>query len=101
MALWFGVTDIKLVLFLVYVMYKSSKFQDASRTDDLLMLVYGDSKHFFQFMFELLLLFYAKRAHDSCGILFLSSFFTFMMLELFFCLSRLLAVIYSRRKSNP
>lgn len=48
------------------------------------MLVYGDSKHFFQFMFELLLLFYAKRTHDSCGILFLSSFFTFMMQELFF-----------------
>lgn len=34
-----------------------------------------DSKHFFQFMFELLLLFYAKRSHDSCGILFLSSIF--------------------------
>lgn len=45
-------------------------------TDDLLMLVYGDSKHFFQFMFELLLLFYAKCAHDSCGILFLSYLFS-------------------------
>jgi len=57
-------------------------------TDDLLMLVYGKSKHFFQFMFELLLLFYAKCAHDSCGILFLSSIFfylydarTFFLLE--------------------
>lgn len=30
-------------------------------------------KAFFQFMFELLLLFYAKCSHDSCGILFLSS----------------------------
>lgn len=51
---------------LVYVMYKSSKFQDASRTNWwLTYVVYGDSKHFFQFMFELLLLFYAKCAHDS------------------------------------
>ena len=57
-------------------------------TEDLLMLVYGNSKHFFHFMFELLLLFYAKCAHDSCGILFLSSIFfylydarTFFLLE--------------------
>ena len=47
-------------------------------TEDLLMLVYGNSKHFFHFMFELLLLFYAKCAHDSCGILFLSSIFFYL-----------------------
>lgn len=43
-------------------------------------------KAFFQSMFELPLLFYAKCSHDSFGILFplFFYFFTFMMLELFF-----------------
>lgn len=88
MTLWFGVTDIKLVLFLVYLMYKSSKFQDASRTN--WWLTYACLwwfKAFFSVYVWITSAFLCQMCSwflwDSFSLL---SFFTFMMLELFFLL---------------
>lgn len=58
---------------------------------------------FFQLVFELLLLLYAKCSHDSCGILFLSSsiFLPLWCLNFFFLLEPSPGLYYSRQKSNP
>lgn len=100
------VPGIKLVLFLVYVTYKSSEFQDAPRRNWWLTYAFlCDSKHFFSLCLNYLGFSMSNALMMPMGCFFLSSssiFFTFMTLGRFFSAWAISSIIIcSRRKSNP